>query len=182
MPDVGIIDGDADGPDNRPSGETPWTDSAGTDEDGKATVTFTVSMQPGNNYRAGASVLQDAIEQSHQTTADALGHTFAGGYSVPVVWSPMLTVWRKLHVEVDSMSMVDESNTQTAIIPSAPTFDPSNNHAMIPLAGLQDDFKKPDQHKVGRMASIVSKCQRTRYGIRIRIRLENYGHLTLNVL
>jgi hypothetical protein len=104
MPDVGIIDGDASGPDNRPAGEQPWTGTDTTDENGKTSVIFTVSMQPGNNYRAGVSVLQDAVQQADQTKADSLGHGFASGYSVPLVWSPMLTVWRKLHVEVDSMS------------------------------------------------------------------------------
>ena len=63
-------------------------------------------MQPGNNYRAGASCLADAISQANQQTADALNANggYWSGYSVPLVWSPMLTVWRKLHVEFDSMT------------------------------------------------------------------------------
>jgi len=36
-------------------------------------------------------------------TADLLQYGNVSGYVVPVVWSPMLTIWRKLHVEVDSM-------------------------------------------------------------------------------
>ena len=68
-------------------------------------------IQPGNNYRAGASVLEDALDQppagqTMQDVADALnaygGNFYA--YSVPLVWSQMLTVWRKLHVETDSMA------------------------------------------------------------------------------
>ena len=71
--------------------------------------TFTVSMQPGNNYRAGASCLQDAINQANQTIADALNAQGGqcAGYTVPLEWSRMLTVWRKLWVEADSMAAVD---------------------------------------------------------------------------
>ncbi|MEK6676928.1 MAG: hypothetical protein AABZ47_14905 [Planctomycetota bacterium] len=64
LPSVDLIDADASGPDNRPSGEAPWSTSAVTDATGQAKVTFTVSMQPGNNYRTGASVIQGALNQN----------------------------------------------------------------------------------------------------------------------
>jgi len=124
MPDVQLIDGDFAGPDNRGAEPLalPWGASAQTDEDGKARVTFEVSTQPGNNYRAGASVLQDAVNQATQAQADALSVTTDGagafvkngdwsGYSVPLHWSQMLTVWRKLHVEFDSMGAEPETVT-----------------------------------------------------------------------
>jgi len=114
MPNVSLIDGDTDGPDNRGTEAValPWTATDVTDESGKATVTFTVSMQPGNNYRAGASVLSDAVAvaQATQWSADRINNWAPAspgdfsGYSVPLVWSQMLTVWRKLHVEFDSMT------------------------------------------------------------------------------
>ena len=68
-------------------------------------------MRPGNNYRAAASCLADALTQVGQTDADTLSVRFDvptqryvqngwfDGYKVPVVWSEMLTVWRKLHVD-----------------------------------------------------------------------------------
>jgi len=70
-------------------------------------VTFTISMQPGDNYRAAASVLVNAPLQVGQADADALNGAEDSsrswsGYKVPVVWSEMLTVWRKLHVETVS--------------------------------------------------------------------------------
>ena len=109
MPDVHLIDADASGPDNRGTDPAPGTYTGTTDDAGKTRVTITVSMQPGNNYRAGASVLQDAIDQppagqTMQQVAGAPGPTFTSGYSVPLVWSPMLTVWRKLWVERDTMA------------------------------------------------------------------------------
>jgi hypothetical protein len=97
-----------------------------TGPDGKAEITLTVSMQPGDNYRAGASVLQDALNQpptgqTMQQVADARG-TSDGGYSVPLTWSPMLTVWRKLYVEVDSMA--SEPTTVEGRGPDWDRFDP----------------------------------------------------------
>ena len=112
---VGLIDNNMAGPDNRPTGEAPRSYTADTGDDGRAVVTVEVSMQPGNNYRAAASCLSDALTQIGQIEADALSVEFDvptqryvrngwfDGYEVPVVWSEMLTVWRKLHVETDSM-------------------------------------------------------------------------------
>jgi hypothetical protein len=155
MADVGLIDDDAVGGDNRGGGGMGSYEEM-TNALGQAVAPLIISMQPGDNYRAAASVLVNARLQVSQADADALNGTEKSsrswsGYEVPVVWSEMLTVWRKLHVEVDSMAMADVSNTQTGIIPSAPTFDPGNNRAIIPIAGLQPDFEKPHQHKVGRI-------------------------------
>ena len=119
MADVNLIDANASGPDNRPPpGEAPVSLTGSIDPAGQeARVTFTVSMQPGNNYRAGASCLQDAVSdvQADQTTADAINEKNPAapgaysGYDVPLVWSQMLTVWRKLTLEVDSMDREGET-------------------------------------------------------------------------
>lgn len=121
MPNVAVIDptNPTNGPDNRPIGEAPVTlleDK--TDDNGIARRAFTVSMQPGNNYRASASLIQGALSQNTlqngqtlnpQQQADAVSAKFPSspgsweGYELPVVWSEMLTVWRKLHVETDTM-------------------------------------------------------------------------------
>jgi len=123
MPNVGLIDTTpTSGPDNRPSGEAVQSFTRTTDSAGKASVTITVTMQPGNNYRAAASVIEEALTQdtkyngvtvNPQQHADALSAKLVGaqwqrngnftGYSCPCVWSKMLTVWRKLHIETDSM-------------------------------------------------------------------------------
>lgn len=67
-------------------------------------------MQPGDNIRAVATLRQDALSQSTQADADALSVTKKlhrngnfSGWHKGAYWSQMLTVWRKLHVEVDSM-------------------------------------------------------------------------------
>jgi len=126
IPNVELIDNDRDGPDNRPVPEQPMTFSATTtvragpfgELISEAIVTVTVSMQPGNNYRAAASAIPDVFgpdAQVTQTAADELSvqqypdgtfHHFGGfdGYQVPVVWSKMLTVWRTVWLELDSMA------------------------------------------------------------------------------
>jgi hypothetical protein len=123
IPNVSILDPDnpTTGPDNRGAEGValPWTTSKATEANGKARVQFTVSMQPGDNYRAGASVLSDAPAQADQTDADAADDEFVGKpgdfaeYKVPLTWSPMLTVWRKLHVELDSMGPGTDPTTLT---------------------------------------------------------------------
>jgi len=97
MPNVNLIDNDTNGPDNRGSdpGVGQW--SAVMDADGEARVTVTVSMQPRNNYRAGASVDVDALNAATQGQVDT--------NSPPehVKFTDMLTVWRKLWIERDTM-------------------------------------------------------------------------------
>jgi hypothetical protein len=117
IPNVSILDPDnpTTGPDNRGAEGValPWTTSKATEANGKARVQFTVSMQPGDNYRAGASVLSDAPAQADQTDADAADDGFVGKpgdfaeYKVPLTWSPMLTVWRHLWIERDTMAAPD---------------------------------------------------------------------------
>ncbi len=101
MPNVSVIDGDTIGPDNRGSDPGVVTGTGTTDVNGEARFTVTVSMQPGNNYRAGASVVQIAINATTQAQADT--------NSPPqnVLFTNMLTVWRKLWVERDTMVAPD---------------------------------------------------------------------------
>ncbi len=108
MPNVALIDADAGGPDNRGTPGGLGQATAPTDANGKAVATFTVSMQPGDNFRAVASVVQTAIDGTTQTQADT--------NSPPqyVKFTDMLTVWRRLHVELDSMGPVTGNQIVTA--------------------------------------------------------------------
>ena len=100
MSNVSVIDANTSGPDNRPvggpdSGVSQWSDAA--DSSGVAQKTLVISMQPGNNYRAGASTRAGKLAAVTQAQADS------GIPPQGVRFSQMLTVWRKLNVEVDSM-------------------------------------------------------------------------------
>ena len=108
LANVSVVDNNTSGPDNR-GGLDPgvglW--NFVTDQQGKASIAVTVSTQPGNNYRAAASTIQNAIASVTQSNADANSPPNS------VVFSDMLTVWRKLHVEVDSMGAVTGNEIST---------------------------------------------------------------------
>ena len=78
-------------------------------ESGEATLTFKVGMKAGDNYRVCAQLLQsNQLSTLQETDSTAAGYVSAddkpvNGLSAGTA-SPMLTVWRKLHVENDSMS------------------------------------------------------------------------------
>jgi hypothetical protein len=105
MPGVQVIDSDAAGPDNRGTDPGVISGTAPTDAAGEARFTVTMSMQPGNNYRGTASGFADAINGVTQSDADA---------NMPparVKFTEMLTVWRRLHVELDSMAAGSDAST-----------------------------------------------------------------------
>lgn len=80
--------------------------SALTDTNGVATVTFTTGKQPGDNYIVAASADQAYL---NGLVESGTGLKDAGGTTVPTQKAKsteMLTVWRRLHVEVDSMGVV----------------------------------------------------------------------------
>ena len=91
------------GGDNKGEGASLLTDHAVTDGSGNARVTFTVTMQPGDNFRIAASPIASKVRKPD---AGELTQTMVDSGNLPdtVRLSEMLTVWRKLHVEVDSMA------------------------------------------------------------------------------
>jgi hypothetical protein len=72
---------------------------------GETKFTFKVGMQPGNNYRIVASVIDESMYQGVQTSNPTLdkylGFEIDESGEAPA--SPLLTVWRNLWVENDSM-------------------------------------------------------------------------------
>ena len=68
-------------------------------------------MQPGDNFRILASVLYDAVS-GHQDWADIPKRPDG---TPKATHTRMLTVWRKLHVEIDSMAAEYDTGNSTAI-------------------------------------------------------------------
>ncbi len=101
---------------NTPKTGQFWTGSAwGTnkaegviDAEGKAKFIFKVGMQPGNNYRVVASLIDedmyDGVQASNPAAPKYLGPELHQNGSAPA--SPLLTVWRRLWVENDSMAAI----------------------------------------------------------------------------
>ena len=73
-----------------------------TDQNGEATVTLKVATHPGNNYRVAASTKNNYVQTLVVKGIDVQepnGNTLANGKS-----NELLTVWRRLHIERDSMA------------------------------------------------------------------------------
>jgi hypothetical protein len=109
-----------------------------TDGDGKARVTLTVGMAPGDNYRVAASLDSTKVQEPYLT------QTMADTDAPPpgVVFSQMLTVWRKLHVELDSMEGVLTSGAeQNQVVGTAHTYayNSGTNETTVDLEQDLDD-------------------------------------------
>lgn len=77
--------------------------SALTDAQGVATVEFQTTKQPGDNFMVAASQDESYL---FGLTESGIGIQDAGGNALPTFKAKateMLTVWRRLHIEVDSM-------------------------------------------------------------------------------
>jgi len=89
-----------------------------TGSDGVARFTFQVSKQPGDNFRiAGACILGDR----DGLTVNGVGVKDGLGQALPTdraKISPILTVWRRVHIEVDSMGAIS-GNEVTGVIKRA---------------------------------------------------------------
>jgi hypothetical protein len=96
----------ADGTDNRGSAGSLSAGTATTDASGIAEVEFTVSLQPGDNFRVGACCCSDLSSVADNDVPANNTPTIAGQ---PGTYSEMLTVWRKVWVERDSMEPIPSS-------------------------------------------------------------------------
>ena len=78
------------------------------DANGETKFYFRAGMQPGNNYRVIASVNNESmyagVQTSDPTAPKYLGSELNQNGSAPA--SPLLTVWRRLWVENDSMKAI----------------------------------------------------------------------------
>jgi hypothetical protein len=80
---------------------------ATTDSNGVASTEFTVTMQPGDNFVVAASTDQTYL---NGVTINGTGLQDSSGNQLPTSQAKrtdMLSVWRRLHIEVDSMRESD---------------------------------------------------------------------------
>jgi len=121
-----------------------------TDGDGKAKITLTVGMSPGDNYRVAASLDNTKLQEPYLTQAMADADTPPSG----VTFSPMLTVWRKLWVERDYMARVAPTGSErNNVVGTATSFsyDPAQHVTVIGLGqNLPDAFDDENQFRHGR--------------------------------
>lgn len=115
----------------------------------RASTALEVSQQPGDNYRVAASTSHDWIDTLHARQVVAPEEPVQDGrlnVSGPNV-SPMLTVWRTLRLEIDSMAAPPVEDTPASdpryaarnfikgrlvrVSPSGPTLEPPGATAVI---------------------------------------------------
>lgn len=109
----GIIDDESRTADNASGDWRLSATTATTNASGEAAVELVVSMQPGDNWRVVATtdpallagLLAAQNDGPNARVVDGDGQAVPGGNAVAVA-SNMLTAWRKLKVEVDSMGKV----------------------------------------------------------------------------
>jgi hypothetical protein len=112
------IDNEQTGPDNRGALNQVSGAPFSTDTNGMAEAVFTLSMNPGDNFRVVAVTASGGFNGLAALQNDGLNArvvTNATGTPVPANHvSPLLTVWRRLHVGVDSMGTVPSGSNLVA--------------------------------------------------------------------
>lgn len=137
--DVGPVDSNGVvGRDNRGLQNLDGVVSVQTDANGVARVILTVTMQPGDNYRIAAACMPDYLNSLLVMGTDLVN---AAGSTLPTDdanTTPLLTVWRRVHIEVDSMGAV-AGNRITGTITRAQYKKRDNQTVFTLSATLPDD-------------------------------------------
>ncbi len=140
--------------------------TAATDSSGKAKVDVNVSMHPGDNVRAVATAGPSiSAWKARQNDGTKTRVEDGSGSDVPSTQvSPLLTVWRKLHIEVDVMekplgsrgSPDQVSVTGLSLSPFTPTrlYATLNLNADLPEEGTGDPANYESEFYAGGLAKI----------------------------
>jgi hypothetical protein len=121
--------------------------SAQTNASGVAEVEFTVTLQPGDNFRVAAST-DEAYLNGVVEAGSVLQDT--GGNTLPTndaTVTSLLTVWRRVHIEMDSMGNVAENKIEGTILSEG--FDGASNQTTLTLV---DQPLEPGQFENGRIS------------------------------
>jgi hypothetical protein len=136
---------------------TSSTDTITTtlDGNGEATVEFITTQKPGANYRIAAvlSAAAGQLDALQVTNADA-AHYFAPGAELvrgfTGVSSPTLTIWRKLHIEVDSMAAAPDPIPENLVTGTITSFaDDTPNYGFVRLGLGLDLAAQANQFEYG---------------------------------
>jgi hypothetical protein len=101
---------------------------------GEASVEFKVGMQPGNNYRIAVTPFP-ANNLSSLQSSNAAAQYFVSAYTDAIrggfngELSPVLTVWRKLHFEIDSMETPPSTGPEANYVSRAVQYVSPNHPA-----------------------------------------------------
>lgn len=94
--------------------------SAQTDANGVATVELSTTMHPGDNFVVAASKDQSYLNALTINGTDLRDSSGATLPTTKAKASSMLTVWRRVHIEVDSMGLVHNNYVKAKITAITP--------------------------------------------------------------
>jgi hypothetical protein len=100
---------------------SPW---AQTGADGVARTTLQLTLQPGDNFKVAATCSDGSSLDG--ITVDGTDLRDAGGSLLPTSQagaSDLLTVWRRVHVEIDSMGLVSGNEVTGSVVKASPNVD-----------------------------------------------------------
>ena len=153
------------------SDENPLTDGDNTVE-----VDFTVTMQPGDNFKVFASTNQHLI--NNLTDAIVEANTNDAGATTDVRLMPLasdrLTVWRRVHVEADSMGVVAGnviSGNITAVASAGGISTVTTNQNVTETPTAANRFEHGVLKNGGHSFSVVSNTQ----GANFQVVVNNLG-------
>jgi hypothetical protein len=124
-----------------------------TNQYGVAVFPVQVSMQPGNNYRLVIHEDDDFFEglKAKRNVNNGVVVNSEGSVIPSNCMTDMLTVWRKLHVEIDSMSPVAGNSVSGQIMFVGPPV--GNLYQLIEIPSINDSIWKDNED--GRFAQGV---------------------------
>jgi len=117
------------------------------DGNGMATVEFITTQKPGANFRIAAQLTDsagelDALQVTNLATAKYVSADAKPVRSFSGIVSPMLTIWRKLYIEVDSMEAAPNPIPEDRVTGTITSFaDDTPNYGTVRLSlsvGLPD--------------------------------------------
>jgi hypothetical protein len=119
----------------RPLAGTLSSAGARTDRFGRASVRLTIGRQPGNNYAVAATTDPFYANGFRLRAADGSVVEDRNGVALPnahAKLTPMLTVWRRVHVEVDRMGNVT-GNSVSGVVAGVVADSPKRGQSTINL-------------------------------------------------
>lgn len=123
-----------------------------TDSNGFATVNFVTTKQPGDNFVIGVSTDEQYLGQ---VTVNGIGLKDSSNQQLPTPRaqrSELLTVWRKVHLEVDSMGPVGNNlaagivRTKTSVGPTPVWLNVTVNTGSLEINRFQGGRMKHGPH------------------------------------
>lgn len=131
---------------------------------------FKVTMQPGDNFAIAASLVSDYRDEIKINSSAGKNLINNANQTIPVsgeantdnvrgLRTKMLTVWRKIHLEIDKMTPVTNNNHVTGSFTAAVTIRPGQNAFNVPIMTSNNQNLEVGRFLYGRVAFGTNSCE-----------------------